>query len=504
MTNIKILIIFSKELDAIKEDISKYYFNTYNLRFIYLDDVNLESEILSSDIQIVIIGKELKCFTQELYEKIKKDYLTIYFNTAKYNINKISTTEFKAIKQLNTFKESILNYKSFDKSTLFEQLTKDLDAKIEYIKVKKEAELRPELNSTYLEAIKIKKYFSIIDMEIDDLKDKKEIYFVGGNGDGKTVLLQAILLALKGDEYSVLAEQYISKIKPEMNLSTRDKMFPMEYKTYKNVENVFAYGINRNKIDDKESVEGRGYSALFDTPSIYKTTLLREPITLLKQKSKIIDTFVLKVQDLMDNKLTIDRDNHEVKFQEFKGKDIEFEMLSEGYKSTLIWLCDLVSRLMENQPDIKLLGEYQAIVLVDEVDLYLHPKWKYEFMYKLRKIFPKIQFIMTTHSMVTILGASEDAVFYKVYKEDGETRLTHPMDNIKNLMANNLSTSPLFNLSTARARNSDENIDTSEDYLYTKIHQSISEKIKNKKTIIEDDIMRMINEELALFDKDNS
>ena len=93
-------------------------------------------------------------------------------------------------------------------------------------------------------------------------------------------------------------------------------------------------------------------------------------------------------------------------------------MLSEGYKTTIIWLCDLLSRLIENQPNIKKLEEFKAVVLVDEIDLYLHPQLKYEFVYKLRQIFKNIQFIMTTHSLNTILGASKDAIFFNVYKDD--------------------------------------------------------------------------------------
>jgi len=46
--------------------------------------------------------------------------------------------------------------------------------------------------------INIQNFFSIKDIELFNLKDKKEIYIVGENGDGKTLLLQAIAVALKG------------------------------------------------------------------------------------------------------------------------------------------------------------------------------------------------------------------------------------------------------------------------------------------------------------------
>ena len=356
-----------------------------------------------------------------------------------------------------------------------------------------------DLNTIYLEAIKIKDYFSIKDMEIKDLKDKKEIYFVGENGEGKTILLQAIALALKGDKYEILAEDYIKNIKNDMNLSTKDSRYDNDYNSYKNVMNLFAYGINRNKIsNNEEDTKITSYSGLFDTPSIYKTTLLRDAESFLKQDIKLVNEFRDSISFLMDKKFRITRTKNGLKYGEIE----QFSMLSEGYKTTLIWLSDLLSRMIENQPKIKKLSDFQAIVLIDEVDLYLHPKWKYDFVHKLRKIFPKIQFIMTTHSLITVLGASEDAVFYKVYKEDGESKISKPMDNIKNLMSNNLSTSPLFDMNTARARNNDNKPATDEDYIYTKIHQVVSKQMKNKKAIIEDEIVDLIDKELEDYLKE--
>jgi len=355
-----------------------------------------------------------------------------------------------------------------------------------------------ESDSIYLDSIKVEDYFSIEDMTIENLKDKKEIYFVGENGEGKTVLLQAILLALKGSRYNTL--EYIDdNTKSKMKLAIKDDIVS-KYQSYRNIKNVFAYGINRNKV--REKFDPYGYMGIFDTSDFKDTTFLKNPTEILKSDNNIIEDFVDKLNSyILKDKLHIVHDLNTLVFKEAKY-EIEFEKLSEGYKSTIIWLCDLVSRLIENQPNINKIEDFKAIVIIDEIDLYLHPKWEYDLVNTIRKIFPNIQFIMTTHSMVTILGASKDAVFYKVYKENGKTKLTHPMNTIKNLMANNLSTSPLFNLNTARARNNDGDIDTSEDFLYTKIHQAIAEKVKDKKTVIEDDIMKLINEELSSLDKE--
>jgi len=353
-----------------------------------------------------------------------------------------------------------------------------------------------EKQSIYLDAIKIKNYFSLLDIEIINLKNKKEIYFVGENGDGKTILLQAILLALK-KRYSGFVREYIDKVKDkDMVLSIKDEN-SKEYVFDLNIQNIFAYGINRNKVHYND-FDKYGYGGLFDTSDSRRTTYLRDPFYELGKEYTGDNILIKEFIKVLNSQIL--QENYKI----FNGGKVDFTELSEGYKSTIIWLYDLVSRLIKNQQKIKNLKDFKAIVLIDEVDLYLHPKWKYNFVYNLRKIFPKIQFIMITHSTATILGASEDAIFYKVYKEGKETKISQPMNNIKNFMANNLTTSPLFDMDTARARNNDNNLDTREDFIASKIHKIIKKRVKGKKAIVEDDIEDMINQELDKFLKENN
>jgi predicted ATP-binding protein involved in virulence len=363
---------------------------------------------------------------------------------------------------------------------------------------------RRNFNSQNLEyssinRIQIENYFSIKDIELSNLRDKKEIYFVGKNGDGKTVLLQAILLALK-KEYAGRVIEYIRDIESEMHLGVEILEFPNEYRLNLDIKNVFAYGIYRNKID--KNFDKYGYMGLFDSSDFRDTTYLKDPIIILIKRERLVNQFIKELNKyiLLDN-LEIKRDRKEVYFIE-DNVEIDFDKLSEGYKSSIIWLTDLFSRLLENQKNAKSIQDFKAIVLIDEIDLYLHPKWKYNFVYNLRKIFPNIQFFMITHSTTTILGASEDAIFYKIYKENGETKISQPISSIKNLMANNLSTSPLFDMATARARNSDDKLKTDEDFIYTKIHEIVSDQVRGKKAIIEDEIVELINKELDDYIKE--
>ncbi|NEW60682.1 AAA family ATPase, partial [Sulfurovum sp. bin170] len=268
------------------------------------------------------------------------------------------------------------------------------------------------------------------------------------------------------------------------------------YSNNLNIQNVFAYGINRNKTSSSKSqIDKYGYMGLFDTSDYRKTTLLKDPLEVLNKNNKIIKEFIKKLnENILIDDLKIEKNSGEVVVKD-RGVSISFETLSEGYKSTIIWICDLVSRLIENEKDkIKKLADFKAIVLIDEIDLYLHPKWKYDFVYNLRKVFPNIQFIMVTHSIVTILGARDDAVFYKVYKEDGETKISEPISSLSDYTANILSTSPLFGMESSKARAfKEDNLLSSDDYQAHELNRSIDKMLSSPDDeSLKDDILQQL------------
>ncbi len=76
--------------------------------------------------------------------------------------------------------------------------------------------------------------------------------------------------------------------------------------------------------------------------------------------------------------------------------------LSHGYQSTFAWIADLIGHvLLEAKSDVST-TEMEGLVLIDEIDLYLHPAWQATFVTALRRIFPKMQFVATTHSPVVL------------------------------------------------------------------------------------------------------
>lgn len=76
--------------------------------------------------------------------------------------------------------------------------------------------------------------------------------------------------------------------------------------------------------------------------------------------------------------------------------------LSHGYQSTFAWIADLIGHvLLESHSELQT-AEMEGLVLLDEIDLYLHPIWQATFITALRRVFPRMQFIATTHSPVVL------------------------------------------------------------------------------------------------------
>jgi predicted ATPase len=386
----------------------------------------------------------------------------------------------------------------------------DIHQLLDYIirDIKNETRPKPTHQpNTYLEEITIKNYFSLEKVEMKNLGDKKEIYLMGENGDGKTILLQALALALRGNK-NIGGVTDIVKQNPHEKMSlvamTNDGKkyaYSENPKTQKEIfEPLLAYGINRFQ-NDSDKKDEFGFLSLFN-----KHTYLENPVKWLQHLDyKEIKNDYSEISlgqakdiltDILERDVTITVTPDKVTFTE-KGTILEFDQLSDGYQSVIIWVCDLIARLSVLQPNVSSTHDYSGIVLVDEIGAFLHPKWAYGIVNKLKTWFPQVQFIFTTHNPIIILGASEDAAFYKVYKENGKTKVSEPVEDISDLMLNSLVTSPLFNLPTARPKGFDESNDlSSDDYVYRRIHQMIQEKLQTMPNLVDDDVIRMIEAEL--------
>ena len=121
--------------------------------------------------------------------------------------------------------------------------------------------------------------------------------------------------------------------------------------------------------------------------------------------------------------------------------------LSLGYQTTLTWIVDLALRLYDRYPDSSNPLAEPGIVLIDNIDLHLHPRWQRRMMADLTRLFPAVQFIATAHSPL-IVQAAENAKLVVLRELDGEVLIDDDHELVNAWRVDQILASDLFGVPT--------------------------------------------------------
>jgi predicted ATP-binding protein involved in virulence len=131
------------------------------------------------------------------------------------------------------------------------------------------------------------------------------------------------------------------------------------------------------------------------------------------EASRVLEAFEVAVERFIpgyDNFRVTDEKPLRLLVDRF-GTTVPVRHLSDGERGSLALVLDLTRRLAQANPQlVDPAGEGEAVVLIDEVDLHLHPKWQREIIKNLTATFPKAQFIATTHSPQVIGEIEHDRI----------------------------------------------------------------------------------------------
>lgn len=106
--------------------------------------------------------------------------------------------------------------------------------------------------------------------------------------------------------------------------------------------------------------------------------------------------------------ISFDLDTHRlmIEYEDENGERNRFALneMSDGYKNTLSMIGDIAYRMAVLNPQLGMavLVETPGIVLIDEIDLHLHPEWQQTILGDLQSIFPRVQFLVTSHAPAVI------------------------------------------------------------------------------------------------------
>ncbi len=143
-----------------------------------------------------------------------------------------------------------------------------------------------------------------------------------------------------------------------------------------------------------------------------------------KNNSSIYNQIIefINKSNLLPDEVYLEQVSHDgVKFRDGEYRDLQITQLSDGYQSIFILALEILRQLSKSfrfqdiiEPyNNKLIISASGVVLIDEIDVHLHPQWQAKIGNWFKDNFPKIQFIVTTHSPL-ICQSAEGASIWRI------------------------------------------------------------------------------------------
>lgn len=309
--------------------------------------------------------------------------------------------------------------------------------------------------------IYIKDFRGIKELIIDDIVPKSNFIFIlGENGFGKTSILQSIALGFLGDtdrnkimideneRRTAIIELVCFDAEDAFITSYRDGVRPIRYFT-----SIFCYGSSRLSIQNSQSKNevteksSNMYGLFYDDNNMLDieyelSSKWDETDNRFLQTQSLFKRLIPNLKEIKVN------ENKDIEYFEIdSSQPLKFNQLSAASKAHIALFGDLIIKFLKQYPETTNFADFEGIVIIDELELHLHPKWQRELPTLLAEIFPKVQFIVSTHSVFPILGAPKASVFIKVYRNDERGVWAEKIDiDPTNLTPNILFTSPLFDM----------------------------------------------------------
>ncbi len=164
----------------------------------------------------------------------------------------------------------------------------------------------------------------------------------------------------------------------------------------------------------------------------------------------------------------------------------ELGALGDGYRSTTTWVLDLISWWMLQLEKKSFLSnrKVKGIVLIDEVEQHLHPKWQIKIMQLLHSAFKEIQFIATTHSPLVISG-SKDVEIHGLYHGKHDTR------NVYGWLAEDVYRE-IMNLPTTRPAELDRKIQQYKMLQFKSLQKELSKRKKSELNRLKEELQKQL------------
>ncbi len=384
----------------------------------------------------------------------------------------------------------------------------------------------PMKRNLALKALRVENFKGIRKIEIDNLSPSARwIVLTGENGYGKTSVLQAVAAGLYGNHYydeSGLTLQLVpglAYVEVEYysvgEIIKNNSKAPRELSALAELDRELAtYGSSRLRISANvttETIERQipSFYSLFNTDGVLlnieqrlKDAFTDEVLSKDEQRindnslsEQVVEVFRELMPQLKNIKIQEVNQFVEVRYieQDENGNalsdGVPFTQLAAGLKNVIALVGDMIYRLSTRQ-EVDRLSDLQGVVIIDEFELHLHPKYQKWLPEKLSELFPYIQFIISTHSPIPLLGVPADTVILHVTRDVEKGIQVKRLDvDFTTLTPNAILTSPIFGFDDIipHANTKLADVATEDTYDEAQRTKRLKEKLKVLKAKLNDD-----------------
>ncbi len=226
-------------------------------------------------------------------------------------------------------------------------------------------------------------------------------------------------------------------------------LYPILEAHEKNGFFIVAYGANRRlELGDFSLSDRQEKHRYFQIITLFSDEVILVPPQTLFKEAKNKEAVFDLLEQLLPNGIAFNREKLAFGHQ---NTEIGAFELADGYKSYLAWICDLLYYMDMVCPLNTKLQDLTGVVLVDEIDLHIHPSWQRNIISHIAITLPNLQFIFTTHSPIIAGSVSRENLWVTRILEDGNSSIERPETEIYGLNSDQILTSDIFGLESTRA-----------------------------------------------------